>query len=231
MDSYTFALALGGAGLAAMAVLGVSHLGGHQNGAGHAGHAGHSTHAGHAGHDTPVVLLPHAHATHASHASPPTARLVTREGARGLLLSLASPRTLFSVILGFGATGVLLRPFIGGIVLAAAAVAGGVLFEGAVVRPLWNALFRFASAPAASLEGSLMSEATASSGFDADGHGLVAVEVDGQLMQCLGTLRPEDRALGIRVRAGDRLRVEDVDARRSRCTVSYIAHGTGDGVA
>lgn len=227
MDSYTFALALGGAGLAAMAALGVSHLGGHQDGAGHAGHATHT----HAGHDTHAVILPHAHGAHASHANLPTARLTARDGARGLLLSLASPRTLFSLILGFGATGLLLRPLLGGVVLAAAAVVGAIVFEGAIVRPVWNALFKFASAPAASLEGSLMSEATASSGFDADGNGLVAVEVDGQLMQCLGTLRPEDRALGIRVRAGDRLRVEDVDPRRSRCTVSYIAHGTGDGVA
>lgn len=228
MDSYTFALALGGAGLAAMAALGVSHLGGHQNGSGHASHAGHAAHDAHA------TLLPHthgAHGAHGAHAHLPATRLVTRDGARGLLLSLASPRTLFSLILGFGATGLLLRPLLGGVTLAAAAVAGAILFEGGIVRPVWNALFRFASAPAASLEGSLMSEATASSGFDADGNGLVAVEVDGQLMQCLGTLRPEDRALGIRVRAGDRLRVEDVDARRSRCTVSYIAHGTGDSVA
>lgn len=228
MDSYTFALALGGAGLAAMAALGVSHLGGHQDGAGHAGHAGHATDVGHAAHDVHVGLVPHAHG---AHAHLPATRIAARDGARGLLLSLASPRTIFSLILGFGATGMLLRPLLGGVVLAAAAVAGALLFEGAIVRPVWNALFRFASAPAASLEGSLMSEATASSGFDADGNGLVAVEVDGQLMQCLGTLRPEDRALGIRVRAGDRLRVEDVDARRSRCTVSYIAHGSGDSVA
>jgi hypothetical protein len=42
------------------------------------------------------------------------------------------------------------------------------------------------------------------------------------VVQLLGELRPEDRAAGVRVRAGDRLRVEDVDGERNRCTVSYL---------
>jgi hypothetical protein len=108
--------------------------------------------------------------------------------------------------------------------LLALAIVGGIAFELAIVGPLWKFLFRFASTPAASLEGSLMSEAHAASTFDTNGQGLIAVEVDGQLMQCLGTLRSEDRDLGIRVRAGDRLLVEEVDASRSRCTVSYVGH-------
>ena len=62
----------------------------------------------------------------------------------------------------------------------------------------------------------------AASGFDANGQGLVTLEVDGQVVQVLGTLRHEDRALGLRVRAGDRLRVENVDAERHRCTVSFL---------
>jgi translation initiation factor IF-1 len=42
------------------------------------------------------------------------------------------------------------------------------------------------------------------------------------VVQVLGTLRAEDRALGVRVRAGDRVRIEDVDVERNRCTVSYL---------
>lgn len=228
MDSYTFAAALGGAGLAAMAALGVSHLGGGQ----HQTHGGHdaSGHVGTAHGDAASLHGAHmpVHA-HGAQAHLPALRAGARGGARGgirpALLSLMSPRVLFSVALGFGITGLLLRPLIGGVALAAAAVAGGVLLEAAVVRPIWNLLFRFASTPAASLEGTLLSEATATSGFDANGQGIVALEVDGQMVQCLGTLRSTDRELGVRVRSGDVLRVEDVDPARNRCTVSYVRRG------
>ena len=40
---------------------------------------------------------------------------------------------------------------------------------------------------------------------------MVSVEVDGQVVQLLGTLSPTDRALGVSVRAGARLRIEEVD--------------------
>ena len=45
------------------------------------------------------------------------------------------------------------------------------------------------------------------------------IEVDGRVVQCLGTLIATDRDAGIRVRAGDTVRIEDVDADRNRCTV------------
>ena len=85
-----------------------------------------------------------------------------------------------------------------------------------------NLLLAFASSPAQTLETTLFDEARAASGFDANGEGLVAVDVDGQVVQVLGTLRLEDRALGVRVRAGDRLRIEDVDGEKHRCTVSFL---------
>lgn len=212
MDSYTFALVLGGTGLVAMAATGLAHVGGGSHHAGHDGAAGGShtngvTHAGHA-------HVTHAHIGHA-HSS---------GGIKSALLSLASPRVLFSLLVGFGLTGVIARPFLGGILLVILAVCGALFFEMALVRPLWRFLFRFASNPAMTLESSLMSEARAASGFDDNGQGLISVEVDGQIVQCLGTLRADDRALGVRVRAGDVLRVEDVDAARSRCTVSYVGH-------
>ena len=65
-----------------------------------------------------------------------------------------------------------------------------------------------------------MEEATAVTSFDKNGQGLVAVNVDGQMVQILGTLQSGDRDMQVRVPAGARLRIEDVDAARNRCTVS-----------
>jgi hypothetical protein len=226
MDSYTFALVLGGTGLVAMAATGLAHSGSHDGAGGHdaGGHAHlpHADGAGHPGHAAGA----HAAGAHAAgaHAAGRTAAHHTG-GLKSTLLSLASPRVLFSLLVGFGLTGVVARPLLGGIALLLVAVAGAVVFERALVAPLWRGLFRFASNPATTLEGSLLSEARAASGFDNNGQGLVAVEVDGQIVQCLGTLREDDLALGVRVRAGDVLRVEQVDAARSRCTVSYVGHG------
>lgn len=228
MDSYTFSLALGGAGLVAMAASGFAHVGDH--GGPHGGqHGGPGADAASShGHD----LGPAAGAQHqiSSHGQPGVAHShgarAAHPGAsmRSALLALASPRTLFSLLVGFGLTGVVGRHFASGWLLLIVAMVGALVFELALVGPMWKFLFRFASEPAASLEGSLMSEAHATSGFDVNGNGLVAVEVDGQIVQCLGTLRLADRELGVRVHAGDRLRVEQVDAARSRCTVSYVGH-------
>ena len=123
---------------------------------------------------------------------------------------------------GFGAAGVLLRHTIGGVALFAAAVVGGVLLERLLVAPLWRFTHRFESAPAMTLESAITDDAHAVSSFDARGQGLVAIELDGQVVQVLGTLRSEDLQAGVRVRAGDRLRIEAVDGARNRCTVSYL---------
>ena len=221
MDSYTFTLVLGGAGLVTMAATGMAHSGtrsgthsgqhgGHEASGGHAG-------AGHGGHTSHEGAL-HSHGAHSSaHPS---------DGLKSTLLSLASPRTLFSLLVGFGLTGVVLRPFISGILLFGVALVGAAGFERGFVRPLWQFLFRFASNPAVTLEGSLMSEARATSGFDENGQGVIAIELDGQIVQCLGTLQSDDRALGIRVHAGDVVRVEGVDPARNRCTVSFVGRGS-----
>jgi len=133
-----------------------------------------------------------------------------------------SPRLLFSVALGLGTAGLLLRGVLGEPLLFVAALAAGILFERAVVAPIWNLTFRFASNPASTLESSVMDEATAVTSFDKNGQGLIAVEVDGQMVQILGTLQSGDRAMNVKVPAGSRLRIEDVDAARNRCTVSLI---------
>jgi hypothetical protein len=133
-----------------------------------------------------------------------------------------SPRFLFSLCLGFGMVGVVLRPMLGGPLLLGAALVGGVIFERLLVSPLWNFTMRFASTPATTLESSVSDEATAVTSFDANGQGIVSFEVDGQVVQILATLQPNDRLLGTRVRAGQRVRIEDVDAEKNRCTVSIL---------
>jgi len=166
----------------------------------------------HAGHGP----LGHGHAGHTGHG---------HAHGGGLLraAAIASPRLWFTLLAGFGAAGLLVRPLVeGGLVRAALAVAGAVLFELVLARPLWNFAFRFASQPATTLEACVEDEVRAVTGFDRDGHGLVAVELDGQVVQILATLRAADRAAGVRVRAGDRVRVDEVDAARNRCVVSAL---------
>ena len=202
MDFYTFSLLLGGLGLAAMAVGGLG-LGGHGGGA--RGHA-------------------HGGARHGGLRHGGSARL--HGGARGaasrVLGALTSPRVLFSVLLGIGATGTLARGLLGGGLLLGAAIAGGIAFERLLVTPVWNLAMRFASRPALTLESCIADEATAVTGFDEHGQGLVAVELDGQVIQVLATLPPPELAAGARVHAGDRVRIEAVDAQRNRCTVSML---------
>jgi hypothetical protein len=144
-------------------------------------------------------------------------------GMADYLFSLLSPRVFFSILVGVGAAGLLLDPFIGGLLLLALALVAGFAFEGMLVRPFWNFLFRFASTPAQTLDSALMDRATAVTGFDAQGQGIVSIILDGQIVQLLGTLRPEDRH--VHVRAGDALMVEDVDGRRNQCTVSWLGAG------
>jgi hypothetical protein len=206
MSFYLFSLILGALGLVAMAASGLSHgHGGHD-----VSHGGHG-HGGHAGHD--VGGHHDASAHHGDH-----------DGAQSgysWAWQILSPRVLFSVAVGVGATGLAGEPYLGGVLLLLLALAGGIAFELVAVRPLWNFFFRFASAPALTLESALYDTGTAVTRFDESGSGLIALEVDGQVLQVLATLRPQDR--GLRVRAGDRLMVEEVDGARNRCVVSMAA--------
>lgn len=201
MTIYEFAIALGAAGLGIMGLSGFAHtVGGH-----HAGHA--SPASSHSGHHVA------------------SARAGVRGGGRGsgrALLAFLSPRPAFSILLGFGVVGVLLRSVATGVPLFLIAALGGLLFELGLVRPLWNFLFRFESAPALTLETCIGDEAQAATTFDAQGNGLIALELDGQVVQLLGSLRREDREAGVRIRAGDTVRIDEVDAERNRCTVTPI---------
>jgi hypothetical protein len=129
---------------------------------------------------------------------------------------------VFSFLVGAGASGLLLGHWLSEPLVAVGALAGGVLFERYVVTPIWNGLLRFASAPARTLEQAVFEVARAATDFDAQGQGLITIELDGQLVQVLGILRPEERASGIRVRQGGRVRIDAVDAVRNRCSVSSL---------
>jgi hypothetical protein len=191
MDIYAFALALGAAGLAAMTFLGFRH--GHAPGHHSAGHSGHS----------------HSHVGHHQHAV---------AGARWSLF--LSPRIWFSLLVGFGATGLLLQQRLSGWLLLGSALLGGLVFEALLMRPVWSLTSRFASEPALTLESGIMDDAVAVTGFNRQGEGLVRLDLDGQVVQLLGVLTADERAAGVRVASGDRLLVEAVDAARQRCTVS-----------
>jgi hypothetical protein len=207
MDAYSFSLTLGAAGLGIMALSGFAHA-----------HGGHhvSSHAGghHAGHHL-ASLRGHAGGA-ARHAGG------VRGGAPRALWALLSPRPMFGMLVGFGAAGVALRGVLHGGALLGVAAVGALALEYGVMSPLWNFLFRFESAPALTLESCLGDEVRAATNFDADGHGLIAVELDGQIVQVLGSLRREDRDAGVRVRAGDPVRIDDIDPARNRCTVRPI---------
>jgi hypothetical protein len=193
---YTILFLIGLVGIAAQALLG---LGTH----GHSGHnpAGHS-HAGHAG--------------HTQHAG------IGRFSA-GWLLTLLSPLTIFSVCLGIGAAGLLLRPL--HLVSAphfALALLAGLLFYAAMVRPLSNLIFQFASEPAKALDGAVAEMAEALSHFDTSGKGLVRVTVDGQLVRVLAFLEPDERAEAAAVQPGDQLMIVSVDGRANTCRVARL---------
>jgi hypothetical protein len=199
MTLYSFALALGAAGLVLMGLSGFVHApGGH--------HTGHAHGTGHAG-------------QHLGHARAGARGGGVRAGGTRALWALLSPRPLFSALVGFGVVGSLLESKIGGAPLLGLAIIGGLAFEALLVRPLWNFLFRFESAPALTLEHSIGDIARAATSFDAAGNGLVALELDGQVVQVLGSLRREDRDSGVHVRAGDPVQIDDIDAERNRCTV------------
>ncbi len=230
MDLYIFCVVLGAAGMAAMAFLGFTSSHGVHHGHDTSGHElhgvgghthtigdGHAVAHGHVAHGHSVAhsqAVTHGHAPH-----------IDPEGWKTHVWSWLSPRVLFNLLVGFGATGLIAERLVGPFLALPIALAGGIAFETVVVRPILNSLFRFESQPAQTLESAIMSEAKAVTGFDSRGNGLISLELGGEVVQILGTLTPDERSAGVRVRAGDSLRVEEVDSTRNRCTVSRIGLG------
>lgn len=176
---------------------------------------------GHHSHDTSG----HAHAATDSQAAHSHDHA---DGWKASLWSWLSPRVLFNFLVGFGATGMVVERLVGPVLALPIAIVGGVAFEALIVRPLFNSLFRFESSPAQTLESALMSEGRAVTGFDAKGNGLISVELGGEVVQVLGTQLSAELATGVRIRAGDSVRIEEVDSTRNRCTVSRIGLGEAE---
>jgi hypothetical protein len=220
MDLYIFCVVLGAAGMAAMAFLGFT--------SSHGG--GHHTH-GTSGHEMHGIGGSHGHSITHHHAAAPHTQSHPIEHigrAHSYLWSWLSPRVLFNFLVGFGATGLVVERLVGPVLAFPIAILGGIGFEVLIVRPIFNSLFRFESQPAQTLESALMSEGRAVTGFDANGNGLISLELGGEVVQVLGTQLREDRKSGVRIRAGDVVRIEEVDSTRNRCTVSRIGLGEAD---
>ena len=137
----------------------------------------------------------------------------------GLTRFLPSPRLIFSLCALYGAFGNALErgAHLSTPIAALVAVLPAVAVERFAVTPLWNWLFRFQGEPSSPLEELVLSEARAVTRFNG-GRGMVSVVKDGRHVQLSARLVDTQAAMPVRV--GDRLRVEDVDARRERLTVS-----------
>jgi hypothetical protein len=88
--------------------------------------------------------------------------------------------------------------------------------EFGATRPLWNFLFR-ESAPAPTLEAALAMRFVPQASFDARNGPVPRAGWSGSTVTRF--LHPEDRAAGVHVRAGDMVRIDDVDAERTARTV------------
>ena len=93
------------------------------------------------------------------------------------------------------------------------------LVERALVRPLWNVLFRIQAPACSPLKQLVLDEAVVPF---RNGRGMVSTVRDGRRVQLVAYLRKEQGALPVKV--GDRLLIEEVDAAQERVTVS-IFHG------
>lgn len=200
---YVTLFLIGLLGLVAQVLLGGAH------GPTHHGHLGttHSAGGHHAGHG-------HAHG-----------RTPGQGGRPGLdlLLTILSPLTLFSLCLGAGATGLMLKhAHLTPSMIAAVAAVGGLVFYSAIVRPVWSLVFKFASKPSKALEGATANTAEAASKFDENGKGVVKLSIDGQVVRVLANLEVDDRLDADSIRPGDKLTVTSVDGRSNTCRVTRL---------
>jgi hypothetical protein len=166
-------------------------------------------HGGHA-----AQAATNAHGSHAHHSGP------QHSEANSLLWWLAwfSPIYLCGAIIGFGLTGTLLGALLRGWLRLALALGGAFLLRQFCIRPLIVAVMNWASLPAKTLDDAVLETGTAVTNFDRQGFGMVRLRLDGQVVQLLGQLAPEDQA-GPRVVSGESLFIRSVDSGRQRCVV------------
>jgi hypothetical protein len=197
-------MVVGLAGLVAMALPALARHGG-------AGHAHAALHAGHVG-----KLAAPGHASTALVA----AKATSLARPSGVTRFLPSPRLVFSVAALYGAFGnVLLAAHFALGWAALAAIVPAALVERFAVTPLWRLVFRYQGQPSGPLADLVMSEATAVTGFRR-GRGIVSLVREGRAVQF--SARLIDTQIGVPVKVGDRLRVEDIDPERERLTVSIL---------
>jgi hypothetical protein len=208
----------------ALPALGRHHLGptpGHGHGVAGGQHptAGHGAGHGHA----PKVA--DAGGSGGSPGHPPSLPAANLPGGMTTRHSLArlipSPRAVCSVLALYGAVGNALVHAAHLPVGAAAVVAVGpaALLEWLFIRPVWNLVFRFRAETSSPLEALILSEATAVVPFR-NGQGLVTTVRDGRQVQFRARVCERDAALPVAF--GQRLLIEEVDARKERVTVSVL---------
>ena len=194
-------------GLVGLGLMAVPAFGGHHHLFGIRGHG----HAPLGGHHAGVA-----------HGNAPSAGLAQR--------FLPTPRAVFSLLALYGAFGNALvhAAHLGRGSAALLAIAPALAIEWIVVRPIWNLLYRFQGQASAPLEALILSEAEAVTPFR-NGRGLVATVRDGRRVQLSARLCEGQAAVPIAF--GQRLRIEDVDARRECVTVSVWPDGKSSGQA
>ncbi len=131
-----------------------------------------------------------------------------------------SPIDIFAVCLGIGAAGLLLPHSLSTNLVLIIAVLIGLVFDIALLKPVFNFALRFVSTPSDGLEGMVAKFATSVSNFDSSGRGLVSMVIDAEEKQLLATLEESER--GSSVRKGEQLIVTGVDPRRNTCSVSRM---------
>lgn len=165
----------------------------------------------------------HAHAPHLpAHGHAPHQELLAATTASsGIARWLPSPRGIFTALALYGAFGnALLEAFhLPALAAALGALLPTLIVERFAVRPLWNLVFKLQAGPSASLEELILGEATAVVPFK-NGRGIVSTHREGRIVQLRACLSKDQASTNIKV--GDRLRIEDVDAKHERVTVSVL---------
>ena len=136
---------------------------------------------------------------------------------------IPSPRAVFSVFALYGAFGNALvhAAHLPRVAAALIAIVPAFLTEWFLIRPIWNLLFRFQGEASTPLEQLILGEAHAVVPFR-NGRGVITTVRDGRRVQL--SARLSDEHAGSPIAVGQRLRIEDVDARRECVTVSVSSN-------
>jgi hypothetical protein len=210
LDIYLSCLIGGLVALAAFVLCGAGlhHPGVHH---GHLGEASLGHHAHFGGHHASGQANDHA----AAHNGSSSFSILT-------WLGWFSPLYLCGTVIGFGVTGILVGRLFLGWPCFLLSLLGAYLTRIICVRPLISGILMWASRPAKTLSDAVLEPGIAATNFDAHGYGMVRLSLDGQIVQLLGLIVPEE-STELRVNAGERLFIRSVDSVRQRCLVSRTA--------